>query len=66
MFQLGRVPEVGNAVTIDEGILNVERMDGRRVDRVRFLPNERYVPRTEVERDMEARRIEHEQGEGER
>lgn len=66
MFQLGRVPEVGNVVTIDEGILNVERMDGRRVDRVRFLPNERYVPRTEVERDMEARRIEHEQGEGER
>lgn len=66
MLELGRVPEVGDTVTIDGGILKVERMDGRRVDRIRFLPNEHYVPRADVVRDMEARRVEHEQGEGER
>jgi CBS domain containing-hemolysin-like protein len=38
MAQLGRIPAVGDEVEIDGGSLRVERMDGRRVDRVRFKP----------------------------
>ena len=38
MAQLARIPAVGDEVEIDGGSLRVERMDGRRVDRVRFKP----------------------------
>lgn len=38
MSALGRIPTVGDSVDIEDGILKVERMDGRRVDRVRFSP----------------------------
>lgn len=38
MSALGRIPAVGDTVEIEDGILKVERMDGRRVDRVRFSP----------------------------
>ncbi len=38
MSQLGRIPSVGDEVQIANGVLRVERMDGRRVDRVRFTP----------------------------
>ena len=38
MSQLGRIPSAGDTVEIEDGILKVERMDGRRVDRVRFSP----------------------------
>ena len=38
MSELGRIPSVGDTVEIEDGILKVERMDGRRVDRVRFSP----------------------------
>jgi CBS domain containing-hemolysin-like protein len=38
MSELGRIPSVGDSVEIEDGILRVERMDGRRVDRVRFSP----------------------------
>jgi CBS domain containing-hemolysin-like protein len=38
MSELGRIAEVGDTVEIDEGIFRVERMDGRRIDRVRFTP----------------------------
>ncbi|MEY4079470.1 MAG: hypothetical protein RIS80_1239, partial [Actinomycetota bacterium] len=36
MSSLGRIPVVGDEVTIENGVLRVERMDGRRIDRVRF------------------------------
>ena len=39
MSALGRIPSVGDTVEIEDGVLKVERMDGRRVDRVRFSPN---------------------------
>jgi CBS domain containing-hemolysin-like protein len=39
MSQLGRVAVVGDEVQIDGGTLRVERMDGRRVDRIRFIPD---------------------------
>jgi len=39
MSQLGRVAAVGDEVAIENGVLRVERMDGRRVDRIRFVPD---------------------------
>lgn len=36
--QLGRMAEVGDAVTITTGEFSVERMEGRRIERVRFTP----------------------------
>jgi len=38
MSVLGRIPKVGDEVEIEDGILRVERMEGRRVDRIRFVP----------------------------
>lgn len=38
MAALGRIPVVGDEVAIEDGVLRVERMDGRRVDRIRFTP----------------------------
>ncbi|MFM5904512.1 MAG: hemolysin family protein [Micrococcales bacterium] len=38
MSSLGKIPVVGDQIDIDGGVLRVERMDGRRVDRVRFTP----------------------------
>ncbi|GGH47607.1 hemolysin family protein [Microbacterium album] len=39
MSVLERIPVVGDTVRVDDGTLTVERMDGRRVDRVRFTPD---------------------------
>ncbi|MEV4774373.1 hemolysin family protein [Microbacterium sp. LWH12-1.2] len=38
MSVLERVPSNGDEVTLDSGILQVVRMDGRRVDRIRYIP----------------------------
>ena len=38
MAGLGRLPAVGDQVPIEEGTLVVQRLDGRRIDRVRFVP----------------------------
>ncbi len=39
MAKLGKVAEVGDEVRIEGGLLKVDRMDGRRVDRVKFIPD---------------------------
>lgn len=39
MSELERVPSVGDSVRVEHGTLEVIRMDGRRVDRVRFVPD---------------------------
>jgi CBS domain containing-hemolysin-like protein len=39
MAGLGRIPVVGDEVTVEGALLRVERMDGRRVDRIRLVPN---------------------------
>ncbi|MGB3413294.1 MAG: hemolysin family protein [Microbacteriaceae bacterium] len=36
--QLGTIPEVGVSVALESGTLRVERMDGRRIDRIRYIP----------------------------
>jgi CBS domain containing-hemolysin-like protein len=38
MSELGRLPLVGDVVAINGGQFRVERMDGRRIDRVRYTP----------------------------
>jgi Hemolysins and related proteins containing CBS domains len=37
MTELGRIPEVGDEVELDTGIIRVSLMDGRRIDRLRFI-----------------------------
>ncbi|MDF2047248.1 hemolysin family protein [Microbacterium sp. Kw_RZR3] len=39
MATLERIPAVGDTVDIEEGVLTVNRMDGRRVDRVEYTAN---------------------------
>jgi CBS domain containing-hemolysin-like protein len=38
MSELGRLPVVGDEVALADGALRVERLDGRRIDRLRFVP----------------------------
>ncbi len=38
MAELGRIPEVGDRIAVQGGVISVTRMDGRRVDRLRFTP----------------------------
>jgi len=46
MSELGRLPVVGDEVVIEAGTLRVERLDGRRIDRLRF----RATPETGEDR----------------
>ncbi|MEA9985234.1 MULTISPECIES: hemolysin family protein [Subtercola] len=38
MSELGRLPKIDDTVQLPDGELRVERMDGRRIDRLRFTP----------------------------
>lgn len=38
MATLERIPAVGDEIQIEDGTIAVQRMDGRRVDRVKFVP----------------------------
>jgi CBS domain containing-hemolysin-like protein len=38
MSELGRLPVVGDTVDIEAGRFRIERLDGRRIDRVRYTP----------------------------
>ena len=38
--ELDRLPELGDEIGIDGGVLRVERVDGLRLDRLRFIPDE--------------------------
>jgi CBS domain containing-hemolysin-like protein len=44
MAALGRIPVVGDEVTLPGWTVRVARMDGRRVDRLRFIPNPEEPP----------------------
>jgi len=39
MSELGRVPRTGDTITAAGGVFRIERLDGRRIDRVRFTPD---------------------------
>jgi CBS domain containing-hemolysin-like protein len=47
MSELGRIAEVGDTVEIEAGVFRVERMDGRRIDRLRFTPTVTEEPADE-------------------
>lgn len=55
MDRLGRIPEVGDTVPIETGILEVERMDHRRVDRILFTPSSHDADET-IKEDLGPRR----------
>jgi CBS domain containing-hemolysin-like protein len=38
MSELGRLAVIGDTVELVSGTLRVERLDGRRIDRIRFTP----------------------------
>lgn len=40
MSQLGHIPKVGDSISLANGELRVIAMDGRRIDRIRFLPKQ--------------------------
>uniref|UniRef100_UPI0025EBB6E1 transporter associated domain-containing protein n=1 Tax=uncultured Microbacterium sp. TaxID=191216 RepID=UPI0025EBB6E1 len=46
--ELERIPSAGDSVEIDGGTLTVQRMDGRRIDRIRFTPSPDETPTDEV------------------
>jgi len=39
MSELGRVPRTGDTITAAGGVFRIERLEGRRIDRVRFTPD---------------------------
>ncbi len=39
MAELGRLPVVGDVIESEAGVFRIERLDGRRIDRVRFTPH---------------------------
>jgi CBS domain containing-hemolysin-like protein len=51
MAELGRLAEVGDRVEVEAGVFRVERMDGRRIDRVRFTPTPPVTGEIAVEKD---------------
>jgi CBS domain containing-hemolysin-like protein len=38
MSELGRLPVVGDIVPVEGGRLTVDRLDGRRIERLQFTP----------------------------
>jgi CBS domain containing-hemolysin-like protein len=46
MSELGRLPDVGDVVDAAGGTFRIERLDGRRIDRVRYTPT--AVPTTDT------------------
>ena len=39
MSELGRIPRTGDTITAAGGVFRIERLEGRRIDRVRFTPD---------------------------
>jgi CBS domain containing-hemolysin-like protein len=44
MATLGRLPVVGDEVPLEDGVFRVERLDGRRIDRIRWTPTPTDTP----------------------
>jgi len=51
MDALGRLPVVGDEVAVAGGSLRVERLDGRRIDRLRYTPTPQSADETAEEAD---------------
>ncbi|MCY7290083.1 MAG: hypothetical protein LH624_18030, partial [Cryobacterium sp.] len=50
--QLDRIPELGDEVPVDGGTLRIERVDGVRVQRVRFTPTDSAVLSVTTQKDL--------------
>ncbi len=50
MSELGRIPVVGDEVDHPAGVFRVERLDGRRIDRLRFTPRPETGPIEVIDR----------------
>lgn len=48
MSTLGRLPVVGDEVPLEDGVFRVERLDGRRIDRIRWTPTPPETPATGI------------------
>ncbi|MCT9623134.1 hemolysin family protein [Curtobacterium sp. C2H10] len=48
MSTLGRLPAVGDEVPLEDGVFRVERLDGRRIDRIRWTPTPPETPATGI------------------
>jgi CBS domain containing-hemolysin-like protein len=57
MSELGRLPAVGDTVALPEGALRVERLDGRRIDRLRFIPSPDAAEQAADEADAATARL---------
>lgn len=63
MSELGRLPKAGDVVESEAGSFRVERLDGRRIDRIRFTPSvddsvaAEDVARAVAEREAEEREV---------
>lgn len=55
MDRLGRIPETGDVVPVEGGYLRVEKMEQRRVDRIRYVHDVPASAETQPATDMEAR-----------
>jgi CBS domain containing-hemolysin-like protein len=44
MSELGRLPAVGDTVVMEAGTFRIDRLDGRRIDRVRYTPRPTDAP----------------------
>lgn len=56
MSELGRIAGVGDTIEIEAGAFRVERMDGRRIDRIRFTPRPPATGELPVQTGREAAR----------
>lgn len=51
MAELGRVADVGDTVDVDHGTLEVRRIDGHRVERVKYTPDNLDAPSPQRDRE---------------
>jgi len=57
MSELGRLPVVGDRVPVQGGLLTVERLEGRRIDRLRFTPAAVPQPALAVETKTDRKKV---------
>ncbi len=54
MAELGRVADVGDTVDLDKGTLEVRRIDGHRIERVKYMPDEVALNQARLTRKEDA------------